>query len=136
MKVLKRSASNPAAHDEGSWRLAASSVREKINMPFNARPWIDTHQLTGMPRQPLYEENVMLGWWSWQKIAANRDKKVWVVDVSQNPSRKPWSSKIQTLAKKSLPYIYHLDRVLDDEDFRKPFETQPYGSDMDSSSES
>jgi hypothetical protein len=90
-----------------------------MDMPSDATPWTREHDLGGVPQAARYADLIQVAFWAYA-ICHPEHKKGdvvrWVVDISQDVSRKPFGPRVQTIGQRSMPYFFALDRVLTAQD--------------------
>lgn len=117
------------------WKVQATTMRSKWNVPMNFAPWTGATTFVGqgVPRSKRALELIDLGFIdackrSRTQIDATSAKasgssgvlRDLVVDISQNPCRSPWSrpgGNAHTLCTSTQLYSYNLDRMLEADEY-------------------
>ena len=105
------------------WRDHDLLMRDKLLMPRDSEPWVHDHFMEGVPTSLRCQRTVMLAYQAALIYAKENcmplgevlDK--WIVDPGQGIPRKPWGKILKYLGRRSYPFSFSLNRVLDTEDY-------------------
>ena len=97
-----------------SWRERHAQVREQLGIPPDSPLWSDTHRLFGIPGGASRPRDVVdLACQSIrQKGGPGTNLAAYLVDVSQDGSRKPWAENMRSMTTGSCFYTFAFDRIL------------------------
>ena len=126
LQVGRLGRDNSASQESSAWERESRQLRNHWHLQGlqqkDAKPWSEASRppaFRGLQRCPRFIEVIELGFlWGSLKLGLSpfndRDEiaKNLFVDVSQNPSRHPWSFGLHRITRSSKIYSYAHDRVM------------------------
>jgi len=95
---------------DGNWVKEGQALRKSLGKTTTMSPWTSSQRLLGYRSSPRVTEVIDCAFLAMTAQSGNKDDRDFLVDTSQNPSRKPWTRKVPSLKQNTDLYSFKLRR--------------------------